>query len=671
MACMKLGSKTDSFQRQGQAWFCTTGLPSDVVVEVGQMSFHLHKFPLLSRSGLMEKLISEASASLEKQDQKCVINLSDIPAGPRTFELIAKFCYGVKLELTASNVVPLRCAAEHLIMSEEYGEGNLIAKTETFLNQTVVKSWRDSLRALQSCGDEDILPYADELNITDRCIMSLAAKALTDPNIFGWPVVELGGPPQSPGGSVLWNGISTGARPMNLSSGWWYEDVSGLSLPIYKRLILAMESRGIRPEVITGSLVSYTRQYLPGLNRHQDSTNLKSDHRPGLSPSLPEEAQKALLEEIGQLLPMQKGLILIPTKFLFGLLRTAIILRASSSCTSNLEKRIGAQLDQATLEDLLIPTFSYSTETLYDVDCMQRILEHFLASNQTTGGPQTSPSSGDEDHLIGSPASLTPVTKVAKLVDGYLAEVASDVNLKLPKFQALAAAIPEHARPYDDGLYRAIDIYLKSHPWLSESEREQLCRLMDCQKLSIEACTHAAQNERLPLRIIVQVLFFEQLQLRTSIAGCLLVSDNLDQSRPLRSGPIPGATEGGWATAVRENQVLRVGMDSMKMRVAELEKECESMKQEIEKLGRVKNDNNTSSGMGIGGRTWGNVTRKFGFKMKSQMCSAEEEFASEQQGKGKGQVEKVKAGKGQVEKIKEGNGGRDQQNKRLSLERER
>ncbi|KAG6484810.1 hypothetical protein ZIOFF_053335 [Zingiber officinale] len=57
---------------------------------------------------------------------------------------------------------------------------------------------------------------------------------------------------------------------------------------------------------------------------------------------------------------------------------------------------------------------------------------------------------------------------------------------------------------------------------------------MDCQKLSLEACTHAAQNERLPLRVIVQVLFFEQLQLRTSVAGCLLVADNLDGSRPLR-----------------------------------------------------------------------------------------------------------------------------------------
>lgn len=415
------------------------------------------QFPLLSRSGLMERLISEASSS-SGEEEKCVISLSDIPGGPRIFELIAKFCYGVKLELTASNVVPLRCASEHLVMSEEYGEGNLIVKTETFLNQTVLKSWRDSVRALQTCGDEDILPYADELHITERCIEALAAKALTDPNIFGWPIVELGGPPQTPGESALWNGISTRARSTNSSSGWWYEDVSGLSLPIYGRLILAMEARGIMPEVIAGSLISYARKYLPGLTRHQDSTDLKPDHRPGIGPCLSEDARKALLEEIERLLPVQKGLV--STKFLFGLLKTAIIVRASPSCISNLEKRIGAQLDQASLEDLLIPTFSYSAETLYDVDCVQRILGHFLASNQPD--PRASPCSEDEeDHLIGSHASLTPVTKVAKLIDGYLAEIASDVNLKLPKFQALAGAIPDYARPYDDGLYRAIDIYLK------------------------------------------------------------------------------------------------------------------------------------------------------------------------------------------------------------------
>ncbi|CAO2823368.1 unnamed protein product [Amaranthus hypochondriacus] len=624
MACMKLGSKNDAFQRKGQAWFCTTGLPSDITVEVGEMSFHLHKFPLLSRSGVLERLIADS----DEGDEGFVISLSDLPGGAKMFELVAKFCYGVKLELTASNVVYLRCVAEYLEMTEEYGEGNLIHQTETFLTQGVLKSWKESLRALQTC--DDILSYADQLHITKRCIESLAVKASTDPNLFGWPVVERGGPMQSPGGSVLWNGISTGARPKNSSSDWWYNDASTLSFPLYKRLIAAMESRGIKPEIISGSVAYYAKKYLPGLSRHQDVGDPSSHLGPSSMSSPPsEEDQKLLIEEMDRLLPMQKGLV--PTKFLVGLLRTAMILRANTTCISNLEKRVGMQLDQAKLEDLLMPNFSYSMETLYNVDCVQRILEHFMSLNQANG--DVSPCSSDDDQLIGSP-SLTPLTMVAKLIDGYLAEVAPDINLKLPKFQALAAAVPEFARPLDDGIYRAIDIYLKSHAWLSESEREQLCRLIDCQKLSLEACTHAAQNERLPLRIVVQVLFFEQLQLRNSIAGCFLVSENLEGSRQLRSG-MAGSTEGGWTAAVRENQVLKVGMDSMRMRVSELEKECTNMKQEIEKLGRVKGRSST----------WGNVSKKLGFRMKSQMCSAEEGSVSNQSSFVSAKHEKLKLGK--------------------------
>lgn len=178
-------------------------------------------------------------------------------------------------------------------------------------------------------------------------------------------------------------------------------------------------------------------------------------------------------------------------------------------------------------------------------------------------------------------------------------------------------------------MFSLIDANAQAHPWITESEREQLCRLMDCQKLSLEACTHAAQNERLPLRVVVQVLFFEQLQLRTSIASCFLVSENLDGSRPLRSGLAGG--DGGWATAVRENQVLKVGMDSMRMRVSELEKECSSMRQEIEKLGRGKSG------------SWASVVpRKLGFKIKSQMCSAQEGSVSEQKSRG-GKTEKLQA----------------------------
>lgn len=413
----------------------------------------------------MEKLIREASDG----NSECVIQLPNIPGGSKAFELVGKFCYGVKLELTATNVVHLRCSAEHLQMTEDYGDGNLIEQTERFLNQVVLQRWEDSIKALRTC--DDVLSHAEDLRIVKRCIESLAMKASTDPNLLGWPMMEYGGGPmQSPGGSVLWNGISTGTRLKSYTSDWWYEDASTLKFPIYKRLISSMEVRGIRPEIIAGSLELYAKRYISGLNRRQvgtvttaaSSSEVSSRTTPppcSINTAAPsEEEQRNLLEEIGTMLPMEKGMLL-STKFLFGMLKTAMILRASSSCVANFEKRIGMQLDQASLDDILLPNFSYSMETLYNVDCVQRILGHFLTMDQVTAGG-ASPYMANDDGNIDSP-SLTSITTVAKLVDGFLAEVASDVNLKLPKFQSLADAVPDYARPLDDGLYRAIDIYLK------------------------------------------------------------------------------------------------------------------------------------------------------------------------------------------------------------------
>lgn len=60
-----------------------------------------------------------------------------------------------------------------------------------------------------------------------------------------------------------------------------------------------------------------------------------------------------------------------------------------------------------------------------------------------------------------------------------------------------------------------------------------------------------------------------------------------------------------------ENEALKVGMDSMRTRVSELERECSNMRREIAGLDRVKRPS-----------IWGHVSRKLG--LKSQMCSAEE-----------------------------------------------
>lgn len=641
MACLKLGSRADVFRKQGQEWYCTSGLPSDISVVVGEQSFHLHKFPLLSKSGLLEKRIRE---KIDNRDDSCAIDLSDIPGGAKAFELAAKFCYGVKFEMTASNVVHLRCAADYLEMTEEISEGNLIAETESFLTQTVLRSWKDSVKALQTC--DNVLDVAERLQIVKRCVDSIATRSCSDPDLFGWPVAHYGGPMQSPGGSLLWNGISTGARPRNSSPDWWYDDVSCLSLPLYKKLISAMEYRGISQGVIVGSLNHYAKRRLPGLNRRKsigDASNCLSMSSLTSIPS--EDDQKYLLEEIDRLLPFQRGVT--SCKLLFGLLRTAIFLKASPSCVSNLERRIGMQLDKASLEDLLIPNVSDSVETLYDVECVQRIVDHFLAMDQETGG--ASPGIGEDGQMLASP-SLMPITMVAKLIDGYLAEVAPDMNLKLPKFRSLAAAIPDYARPIDDGLYRAIDIYLKAHPHLPESDKEELCRVMDCQKLSLEACTHAAQNERLPLRVILQVLFFEQLQLRSSIAECLMISEPLDGggvdfSRQLGGLPVSGEhlRGAGWPLAARENQTLREGMDSMKQRVSELEKECFAMKEDIERLGRS--------------RSAGKSRFPFALAAKPHVCGTKDKEAAPETSKSETSKSKAAAATGSDDKLAVVKGG--------------
>ena len=49
----------------------------------------------------------------------------------------------------------------------------------------------------------------------------------------------------------------------------------------------------------------------------------------------------------------------------------------------------------------------------------------------------------------------------------------------------------------------------QAHPQASKEERRSLCRVIDARKLSAEAAAHAVQNDRLPVRCVVQVLFSE------------------------------------------------------------------------------------------------------------------------------------------------------------------
>ncbi|KAL2504880.1 BTB/POZ domain-containing protein [Abeliophyllum distichum] len=609
---------------KGQAWFCTTSLPSDVVIEVDGMIFHLHKFPLMSKSRKLQELITgqEKNSDIrstriqnscgknqkndeketqneeddENEDEKCHITLPDFPGGSKSFETAAKFCYGLKINLSANNAAPLRCAGEYLEMTEEYSEDNMISKTERFLTEFVFKNVKNSVKTLKT--SESLMPLAENLGIVERCIDAITSRAASsDPSLFGWPVT-----------SRIEENVKR--ESTNIMDSW-FDDLGLLSLPFIKRLIFSIKSSNLSPEIIETCLISYAKKYIPGISRMQrkpsSSYNVTSENE-----------QRELLETVIANLPLEKSSISSSTTtwFLCILLRTANILNASEACRATLEEKIGLQLEEATLDDLLIPSYSYLNETLYDVDCVERIVGHFLR------GLEERSRIGVEDE--NSSFQSAALMLVGKLIDGYLSEIASDVNLQPEKLYQLAVSLPEYARIFDDGLYRAVDVYLKAHPWTMEAEREKIFGILDCPKLTLEACTHAAQNERLPLRAVVQVLFFEQLELRHAIAGTHLASEaspiggGEEEEMGARAAVMALEQEGSrtWKATVQENQVLKQDMDCMRTRVYQLERECSAMRKTIDMMGPPAKAERG------GWRT--SLTKKFGCKFKSQVCDSHE-----------------------------------------------
>ncbi|KAH9327432.1 hypothetical protein KI387_007610, partial [Taxus chinensis] len=461
-------------------------ISSDIVIELMDTQFLLHKFPLLSKCGRLQKLAAEA-----RQSKKDKLELFDFPGSLEAFEVCAKFCYGITITLSALNIVAARSAAEYLEMNED------IEKRES------------------------------DFQTRARCIDAIACKALVSPSKVDWSYTNTRSFQGKEEGtsqnatSPMGNGIHSW-RCHPVPKDWWVEDVAELEIDLYWRVMVAIKSAGmISHEVIGEALRIYAFRWLPGISK-------EITHNHSLDYADIAAKHGHLLETIVSLLPAEKGST--SCSFLLKLLRAATILGSSPSLKMELARRVGLQLEEASLNDLLIPSLSYANETLYDVDLVQTILDHFMMQNQslptspacTTHAYEKRRTRSTENIDFVESRTSTAAThsaklKVAKLVDAYLIEISRDANLPISKFVALSEAIPDFARPVHDDLYKAIDIYLQEHPGFTKSERKRICRLLDCKKLSTEACMHAAQNDRLPLRVVVQVLYFEQV--RAAIAG--------------------------------------------------------------------------------------------------------------------------------------------------------
>ncbi|KAL7224182.1 hypothetical protein ACSBR1_025609 [Camellia fascicularis] len=524
------------------------------------------QFPLVSKCGYIRKMVSKSS-----DINLSTIDLPHIPGGAEAFELAAKFCYGINFEISTENIATLRCVAEHLEMTEDYAVGNLVGRTEAYLNEVALKSLAGAISILHS--SENLFPTAEETKLVSRCIDAIAYITCRDSQF------------------CTLNRAESGTEHLKPVVDWWADNLTVLRIDIFHRVLIAMMARGFKQYALGPILMLYAQKSLRGLVRSNPNLttcfqfNYMGDMciihwqemfgtgRKKIEPRQ-EHEKRVVLETIVSLLPREKNAMSV--SFLSMLLRAAIYLETTIACRLDLEKRMGRQLGQAVLDDLLIPLFTFTGDTLFDVETVQRIMMNFLEYEMEGNRLGYV---ADEDFVSLSPP-LSDMERVGKLMENYIAEIASDQNLTVSRFISLAELIPEQSRVTEDGIYRAIDIYLKAHPALSDMERKKVCSLMDCQKLSLEACAHAAQNDRLPVQTVVQVLFYEQQRLREAMDSGSLTSGLESPALPPKLNlyttdhirPVPNDL----SSLKRENQELKFELVKMKMKLKEMAKPTDS-----------------------------------------------------------------------------------------------
>ncbi|XWS41574.1 hypothetical protein CRYUN_Cryun17cG0093400 [Craigia yunnanensis] len=536
----KLITTDDRFERRELSWFATSQIPTDLAIQVQEVIFNVHKYPLVAKCGYIGQLELQPSISNFGHDLK----LENFPGGPETFEIILKFCYGLTVDLNPNNIAALRCASEYLEMTEEFEDGNLIAKTEAFLTFVVLASWKDTITVLKSC--QTLSPWAENLQIVRRCCDSITYKASRENTSTGDVVSE---------------------------ESWWFNDVATLRINHFMRIMTAIRAKGTKAEIIGKCIMNYADKWLPDMDEELEGLRGygfgKSElqfsilRRKEEESSAQNKEQRTIIENLVSILPSQHEAI--SCKFLLQMLKTAMVYSASPALISDLEKKIGMMLEDANVNDLLIPNYknedqgimvnSPEQRTMHDIDVVQRILDYFLMHEQ------------QQQQIMGK-------TNVSKLLDNYLAEIARDPNLSITKFQ--------------------------THPSLSEHDRKRLCKIMNSEKLSFDACMHAAQNDRLPLRTVVQVLYSEQAKMRMAMQG----------EEPLTRGDNSEQEEHQPSTNT-EIKNLKSELENVKTKMSELQNDYSDLQQEYEK---IRNKHKNASGWSL---NWRKIKNSFHVKEES------------------------------------------------------
>lgn len=236
-------------------------------------------------------------------------------------------------------------------------------------------------------------------------------------------------------------------RHDSVPKDWWTEDISCLGIDMFSSIVTTISSTNmLQPRLIGEALHVYAHCWLLGSSEssrpNESSTSRALDRK------------RRILETIVSLIPAEKGSVSI--RFLLRLLSTANLVGASPVTKAELLRLCGLQLDEATLDDLLLPTQSPNAKTSHDIDLVKTVVRSFLRQwkKQSSGGESQ---------------SLRVVHKVGMVIDSYLQVVAKDAKMPAQKMVSLIETLTGIARPQHDHLYKAINTYLKVYIYTSNT----------------------------------------------------------------------------------------------------------------------------------------------------------------------------------------------------------
>lgn len=341
----------------------------------------------------------------------------DFPGGAEGFELIARYCYSLgKIKITASNIVLLSCAARFMEMGGDgHGNLNLIDQIEKSLEEISYWTWPELLVALKQC--QVLLPTTDYLFVPEKVLSGLVERIAL--SFVASPYTSFSGyfnsTCQFSGDTERCDSLMNICRQRR----WWFEDLMFLNVDFVDKVSKMMITQNFEHDLICKFLLHYRKSRFCSASQVEKCKMT--------------EVVINLLSLLDRSTPSCKSL--------FNIFHVALSLKISRIYRKKLESLIGSQLDQATVDYLLVPS-PFGKDYMYDVSLVLRLVKVFLFENRSW-------------------LFMSRLNKVAGLVDSYLAEVSPDSHLKPSKFVALLKVLPDFTRQSHDGLYHTMDMYLQ------------------------------------------------------------------------------------------------------------------------------------------------------------------------------------------------------------------